>query len=497
MLINRHRLIKLHPEQAISEPVKPIAYYVDNGTPEPIRSALIEGASWWNQALEAAGFKNAFQVKVLPDSADPMDIRYNVINWVHRSPRGWSYGASITDTRTGEIIKGQVTLGSLRVRQDYLIYSALLSPFSTAQPVSPVLQATALQRLRRLAAHEVGHTLGMQHNYASSYNNRASVMDYPHPDVFVNNKNEIDFSTAYTYGIGEWDKRAITYGYAQFTPGTNEAVALDCILRKNSKDRILFIADLDARPAGGMHPHAQSWDNGKDAVDELYTLLKVRSVALKNFSQQAITVGTPMAKLEDVLVPLYNFHRYQLEAVCKLIGGINYSESVRGDAWQQQPEILPNSVQQKALQAALQFLNADVLTLPKQIIQLIPPRPPMYYNVGELFEKRTAPAFDALAAAEALANFEFAFQFNTERVNRLVEYKAIAHTIGWEDVMDAIIQQTWKTPLANDLALQVQLQTQQQVISWLLNLYQDKNANYAVKYITYNGLMKIKKLAQQ
>jgi len=497
MLINRHRLIKLHPEQAISEPVKPIVYYVDNGTPEPIRSALIEGASWWNQAFEAAGFKNAFQVKVLPDSADPMDIRYNVINWVHRSTRGWSYGASITDPRTGEIIKGQVTLGSLRVRQDYLIYTALLSPFSSTQPVSPVLQATALQRLRQLAAHEVGHTLGLQHNYASSYNNRASVMDYPHPDVFVNNKNEIDFSTAYTNGIGEWDKRAITYGYAQFAPGINEAEALDSILRKNSKDGILFIADLDARAAGGMHPYAHLWDNGKDAVDELNTLLKVRTVALKNFSQQAITVGTPMAKLEDVLVPLYNFHRYQLEAVCKLIGGINYSYSVRGDALQQQPEILPNSVQQKALQAALQCLNADVLTLPKQIIQLIPPRPPMYYNVGELFEKRTAPAFDALAAAEALANFEFAFLFNTERANRLVENKAIAHTIGWDDVMDAIIQQTWKTPLANDLALQVQLQTQQQVISWLLNLYQDKNANYAVKSIAYNGLMKIKKLAQQ
>ncbi|RTL50558.1 MAG: DUF5117 domain-containing protein [Sphingobacteriales bacterium] len=495
MFINRHRLIKKYPNQAISEPVNPIIYYVDNGTPEPIRSALIEGASWWNEAFEAAGFKNAFQVKLLPDSADPMDIRYNVINWVHRSTRGWSYGASITDPRTGEIIKGQVTLGSLRVRQDYLIYTALLSPFSTTQPVSPVMQATALQRLRQLAAHEVGHTLGLQHNYASSYNNRASVMDYPHPDVFVNNNNEIDFSTAYTHGIGEWDKRAITYGYTQFTPGTNEPRALDSILKKNTKDGILFIADMDARAAGGMHPYAHLWDNGKDAVDELNTLLKVRAKALDNFSQQAITVGTPLAKLEDVLVPLYNFHRYQLEAVCKLIGGINYSYSVRGDNLQQKPEILPLEVQQKALNGALQCLSPSVLTLSNNVIQLIPPRPPMYYNVGELFEKRTAPAFDPLAAAEALVNFELGFLFNPERANRLVANKAIAHTLGWDDVLDAIINQTWKAPLSKDLALQVQLQTQQQVISWLLDLYQNKKANYAVKTICYSRLMDLKKWA--
>ena len=112
-LIVRHRLTA----------DRPIVYYVDGGAPEDVRQALMEGASWWNQAFEAAGFPNGFQVKVLPADVDPMDVRYNIVQWVHRYTRGWSYGNAIADPRTGEILKGQVTLGSLRYRQDYLIFS--------------------------------------------------------------------------------------------------------------------------------------------------------------------------------------------------------------------------------------------------------------------------------------------------------------------------------------------------------------------------------------
>ena len=492
MVINRHRLFKKDPTAAMSEPVKPIIYYLDNGTPEPIRSALLEGARWWNQAYEAAGYKNAFQVQVLPDSADPMDIRYNMINWVHRSTRGWSYGATISDPRTGEIIKGQVTLGSLRVRQDYLIFTALLSPYINGKPVTDKMRTAAIHRLRQLAAHEVGHTLGLQHNYASSYNDRASVMDYPHPNIFVNEKGEIDFSKIYTNEIGAWDKRAIMYGYQDFGKGVNETPLLQNMLAENSKNGLLFIADADARAASGFHPYAHLWDNQSDAVAGLDQAMAVRKKGMEQFSEEAITNFTPLAKLEDVLVPLYNYHRYQYEAVTKLIGGMNYNYSVRGDANQIKPTILSNAIQQKALDAAVNCLSATTLIIPERILQLIPPRPPMYYGIGELFDKRTGMSFDALAAAEALSDFELGFLFNVERANRLVQNKARANAIGFDNVVDAVLKNTWYTNIPNGLEGSIHSQTQQIVLTWLMGVGQSTEANYEVRAICNDRIKELK-----
>jgi hypothetical protein len=367
-----------------------------------------------------------------------------------------------------------------------------LSPFETGKPVPETMKQYALKRLSQLAAHEVGHTLGLQHNFASSYNNRASVMDYPYPQLSLNKNGEIDFTKSYTGEIGEWDKLCIQYGYSDFGNEKDENILLQKLLESNSRNGYLFITDLDARARGGLHPYAHLWDNGNDASDELKNVLSIRNKALSNFSLNNITVNTPVSKLEDVLVPIYNYHRYQLEAVCKLIGGMDYSYSVRGDQNQVKPNILPEAVQVKALNVALGCLDPGVLTISENIIRLIPPRPPMYENTGELFEKRMGINFDALSAAEALANYEFEFLFNSERANRLVQFKAEANTIGWDDVLDAIINKTWKAPMQLGMKQAILLQTQQIVISRIIALSQNENANYLVKSICFDRLQSLK-----
>ncbi len=421
--IIRHNLQKKNPNAEISEPVKPIVYYVDNGAPEPIQSALIEGASWWNQAFEAAGFKNAFIVKVLPDSADPMDVRYNVIQWVHRSTRGWSYGGSVIDPRTGEIIQGRVTLGSLRVRQDYLIAQGLLAPYKKGKPVSDEMLKMSLARIRQLAAHETGHTLGLAHNFAASISNRASVMDYPHPLIKINKDGTLDLSDAYAVGIGVWDKRAIIYGYSEFQKGTNEKEALNKIIDKTISSGLMYISDEGARPLGSAHPYAHLWDNNSNPVDELNRIMRVRKIALDNFSENDIPEGQPVATLENVLVPIYLLHRYQLEAAAKSLGGLYYTYAVRGDG-QKITEIVPADQQRKALDALLNTLEPSVLEIPESILKLIPPQPPGYDRTRENFVSNTGLTFDPLSAAATAAELTVRLILQPQRDARLIEYNS-------------------------------------------------------------------------
>lgn len=422
--ITRHRLQKQNPKAKRSEAVEPIVYYVDRGAPEPIRSALIEGASWWNQAFEAAGYKNAFQVKVLPEGVDPLDVRYHVIQWVHRSTRGWSYGGGITDPRTGEIIKGHVSLGSLRVRQDFLIAQGLIEAYENGTQPDPRLEQLALARLRQLSAHEVGHTLGLAHNYIASSRDRASVMDYPHPMITLNAKGEVDFSQAYDTGIGAWDQRAILYAYQDFPEGVDEAEALQEILAENERLGQPFLSDADARPMGSAHPQTHLWDNGESATAELQRLTELRAHALAHFSEKNIPLGAPLATLEDVLVPIYFMHRYQAEAAAKVIGGRSYRYQMRGD---HQPDPAPVSTeqQQAALNALLTTLSPDFLALPEGLVSSLPPRPIGYPRGREHFDHRTGFTLDVLSAAEASATMTLRLLLHPHRANRLVEAQAL------------------------------------------------------------------------
>ena len=422
--IARHRLKKRNPGAASSEPVEPIIYYVDPGAPEPVRSALLDGARWWNQAFEAAGYRNAFRVEVLPDGADPMDVRYNTIQWVHRSTRGWSYGSTVSDPRTGEIIKGHVSLGSLRVRQDYLIAEGLLSPYTAGEDRSPEAEAMALARIRQLSAHEVGHTLGLQHNYIASTQGRASVMDYPAPLARLGANGNIDLSDAYAVGIGEWDKVAITWGYQDFSPGVNQAAALEEILGSARGRGITFLTDQDARPTGSAHPQTHLWDNGVNAADELDRVMAVRRAAMNRFGESAIRRGSPLATIEEAFVPLYLHHRYQVEATVKVIGGQWYNYAMRGDG-QEPLHAVSAADQNRALEAVLATITPQAVAIPRAILATIPPRPSGFPQHQELLDGETGLVFDALTPGAAAADFVVGLLLDPERAARMIQQHAL------------------------------------------------------------------------
>ncbi|MFA5668885.1 MAG: zinc-dependent metalloprotease [Balneolaceae bacterium] len=493
--INRHRLEKKNPEAAMSEAVKPIVYYLDNGTPEPVRTALLDGARWWNQAFEAAGYKDAFQVKVLPDDAHPLDIRYNVINWVHRSTRGWSYGGSVTDPRTGEIIKGNVLLGSLRVRQDYMIAQGLLAPFEDGNEPDPRMLDMALARIRQLSAHEVGHTLGIFHNFAASVSDDASVMDYPHPKVTIKN-GKLDISNAYKEGIGEWDKVTVAFGYQDFPKGVDEKAALNKILEDATANGLKFISDSDARPQGGAHPYAHLWEYGNDPLTQLQKMLDIRKIALKNFDESAIQFGTPMAELEDVLVPMYLFHRYQLEATVKLIGGLDYSYKIRGDN-QALPKIVPAADQLKALDAMLETIKPEVLALPENLLNLIPPRPAGIASSRELFRGNTGPSLDALSIAQTAADLSISLILNPQRANRLVEYGARKEGPGLSEVIDRLLSKTINTRGGSDYYGSIQQTVNFVVAINLIKLHASNQANPVTKAVVYKKLTSISEMLSE
>jgi hypothetical protein len=461
----RHRLQKADPKAAVSDPVKPIVYYLDPGAPEPIRSALLEGARWWNQAFEAAGYRDAFRVELLPEGVSPLDIRYNVINWVHRSTRGWSTGGAVIDPRTGEIIKGVVTLGSLRIRQDYMLAEGILSPYRTGTEAPPELKEWALARIRQLSAHEVGHTIGLGHNYYDSAAGRISVMDYPHPLVTLKADGTFDSSKVYATGMGEWDKVSIAYGYQDFPAGTDEPKALAGILNDAWKKDLIYLTDQDT----GANPRVDQWSNGTDAAAELTRMMEIRRLALARFGENAIKLGEPLATMEEVLLPLYFHHRYQVEAAASVLGGQHYVYAVRGDG--RVPFTWATAAEQgAALKALMATVTPTALALPDNVVTRMPPRPDGYHMTRELFPRYTGRTFDVITPAVVAATHTFASIFQAERSARLVEQHALDQTLpGLGEVIDqvgaSLVQAAPAGPYEAEIARAVQRVAAEQLMA--------------------------------
>lgn len=471
----RHRLQKRDPSAARSAPVEPIVYYVDRGAPEPIRSALIEGASWWSAAFEGAGFKDAFRVELLPEGAHPLDVRYNVIQWVHRSTRGWSYGNAVSDPRTGEILKGHVSLGSLRVRQDRRLFEGLAGTSQTGSgsPDDPI--ELALARIRQLAAHEVGHTLGFAHNFTASTFDRGSVMDYPAPLVTVDSSGELDFSQAYGVGIGSWDEVAVAWLYGEFAPEQEQA-GLDAILAEAAARGMRYHSDSDARPPGAAQPYANLWDNFDDPVTGLENALAVRGVALERFGEANLSVGLPRAHLEEVLAPLYLHHRYQVDAAVKVLGGVDYDHVLVGEG---APPMRPSSAedQLRALKVLLGCLAPAVLDLPEPLLDLLAPRPPGAGRDREQFEGQTGLLFDPLGAAGTAAGLVVDGLLQPQRCARLLDqHRRDAALPSLAAVLEALTDGAFGRGVVVGRQGEVVREVQTVVVSGLIRLAEDPAA---------------------
>ena len=489
--IRRHRLEKVNPNAEISGAKEPIVYYLDSGTPEPVRSALLDGGRWWNEAFEAAGYKDAFQMKMLPEGADPLDVRYNMVQWVHRSTRGWSYGASISDPRTGEIIKGHVSLGSLRIRQDFLIAQALQAPYASNTTDDAFALEMAIARIRQLSAHEIGHTLGFAHNFAASTNNRASVMDYPHPK-FTLNDGKIDFSDAYDTKIGAWDKVIVAYAYQDFSKDKNEEEELNTILENAFATGLKYLSDSDARPKGSASSSAHLWDNGGNIHDELYNILKIRKTAIDNFSLDNIKIGQPYSLLEDVFVPLYFLHRFQTEATVKLIGGLEYSYAVKGGN-QTVVKRVSGTSERIALQAVLKTIAVDEIAIPKEKLALFPPRAIGFGRTRESFKSNLGVEFDAFGAVETASEMTLNLLLNPERASRLIAHKSLNNNqLGLVELIDELVVKTINITHENSYFQELQNVINTKVLEQLFYLGASKNQYQQVNAIVLFKLDEIK-----
>ncbi len=483
----RHRLERVNPNDPRSPIKNPLVYYIDRGIPEPMRTATFQGVSWWAEAFDKAGLKGGFKVEYLPEGADPMDARYNVVQWENRNERGWSVGGALTDPRTGEMLKAMARMDSHRARTDYNIYAAFMGAAAT-----PADTAFVLARVRQVSAHEVGHTLGLQHNYIASSYERASVMDYPAPRIRLKN-GDVDLSQAYAVGPGVYDVWAIHWGYGIFPPAS-EADSLKAIVAEGLRKGYRYLSDGDARPENASDPRTSLWDDANTADEFLRHQVETRRVAMSRFGLRNIRDGEPLAILQDRFPLLYYFHRFALNGATKTIGGMEYSNAAKGDG-QFATRIIDGARQRAALKAVLAELDPRELAIPDTVLSLFVPR----LDAGnvELVGSRTRPAFDELSAARSLAQMIVDGVLQRERAARVVAFAPRAAnlpTLG--EVIDSLVAVTWSRPADPDAKLAaLRRVAQRSVADGLMTLAADKQAAPEVRAIADFKLNELKGVA--